>query len=208
MYYKSKNHINQTSSNGVLLVVHSSRSLGSFNNEQMREIWKAIPGYEGIYQVSSLCRVKSLERVAKNSRGGCRIVKERILKHGINSSGYYVVDLCLKGNRKTFRVANLVAMAFLNHKPDGFKVVVDHIDNNPLNDRPENLQLISQRDNATKDRKTRTSKYTGVCWHKNVKKWIAQIHLNGKTKYLGYFELETDASKAYQEKLNEILCQY
>jgi hypothetical protein len=82
----------------------------------------------------------------------------------------------------------LVAMAFLNHKPDGtHKIVVDHINNNKLDNRVVNLQLISQRENLSKDRKDGTSKYVGVCWKKSRNKWQVDIKIDGKRKYLGLF---------------------
>ena len=53
-------------------------------------------------------------------------------------------------------------MAFFGHVPGGYKIVVDHIDNNRLNNHVSNLQLITQRENSSKDRKNGTSQYTGV----------------------------------------------
>ena len=94
------------------------------------EIWKNVKGFED-YEVSELGNVKSL-----------KLGKERILKNSIDKKGYYKVNLSNKGKTKTFKVHKLVAMAFLNHKPCGYKIVVDHIDNNPLNNNVENLQLI------------------------------------------------------------------
>ena len=153
------------------------------------EIFKDIPGYEGIYQVSDLGRVKSL-----------RFNKEKILKPTVGSHGYYTVGLC-KGKRKTISVHQLVAMTFLNHKPDGTtKVVVDHIDNNPLNNRLYNLQLVTNRENTSKNRNG-TSKYTGVCWSKRDNKWRSEIRINGKKKHLGRFNCELAAAAAYQKEL-------
>jgi hypothetical protein len=157
----------------------------------IEEIWKDIPGYEGIYQVSDLGNVKSL-----------RFNKEKILKPGVNGSGYYTVVLC-KGKRKTKKVHKLVAMAFLNHNPDGYKLVVDHKDNDKLNNILSNLQLISQRENSSKDKKG-TSKHTGVSWDKERNKWKSSISINGKLKNLGRFNCELAAHHAYEKKLDEI----
>ena len=71
----------------------------------IQEIWKDIPGYEGLYQVSNFGRVKSF----KNKT-------EKILKLSICSHGYYVITI---RTYKKIRVHQLVAMAFLNHKPNG-----------------------------------------------------------------------------------------
>jgi hypothetical protein len=88
------------------------------------EIWKDIPNYEGCYQVSNLARVKSLAR-----RNGKRVVVEKILRTFLTESRKYIsVSLSLNGKLKLFSVHQLVAMAFLNHKPNGNTLVVDHID--------------------------------------------------------------------------------
>jgi hypothetical protein len=93
-------------------------------------------------------------------------------------------------------------MAFLNHKPDGTnKIVVDHINNIKTDNRLVNLQLISQRENTSKDKKNGTSQYTGVCWKKSKNKFEAQININNKYKYLGLFTDEYEAHLAYEKAL-------
>jgi hypothetical protein len=165
------------------------------------EIWKDVPGYEGIYQVSDMGNVKSLSR-EKLHKGKYPITtNEKILKPPANSHGYLVVILCNNGLKKTMKVHALVAMAFLNHKPDGTnKIVVDHINNNKLDNRLVNLQLISQRENSSKDKKGGTSKYVGVRLSA-INKWRAEITINGKLKHLGYFIDEYEAHLAYQKAL-------
>jgi len=158
----------------------------------MNEIWKSIEGHES-YEVSNLGRVKSLK---------CN--KERILKRGVDSSGYLHVNLYKDNKMKTKKIHQLVAIAFLNHKPDGMKLVVDHIDNNPLNNELGNLQIITHRENLSKDRKG-SSEYTGVHWNKSAKKWQSNIRINGKPKHLGYFTDESKASEAYQKALKELI---
>ena len=169
----------------------------------MKEIWKDIPDYEGYYQVSNLGRVKSLPRKTNNQYGS-RTIKERILKTGI-SRGYLTTALYKDGKRKAFTIHQLVAMAFLNHTPCGYKIVVDHIDNNPKNNRVDNLQLTNPRHNCSKDRKNVTSKYTGVSWHKRDKLWYSYICIKGVNKYIGRFNTEIEAHEAYQNALNNII---
>jgi hypothetical protein len=170
----------------------------------MEEVYKDVLDYEGFYQVSNLGNVKSLERKVpfKNS---FKKLKERILKPSKDGRGYYKVSLAKNGINKTKLVHQLVAVAFLNHKPDGYKIVVDHIDSNPLNNNLKNLQLISQRENLSKDKKGYSSKYTGVCWNKKSNKWVATIRINGKIKHLGLFHNEIDAANAYQAVLKELI---
>ena len=171
------------------------------------EVWKDVLGYEGIYQVSNLGNVKSLERIVPRENGGDFIVREKFLKVAIDNVGYYKLCLYKEAKRKNMRIHVLVAQAFLGHVPDGYKIVVDHINNNPLDNRIENLQLISQRQNAEKaylNKKT-SSKYTGVSWHKQYNKWISRIRIDGKLKHLGYFTDEYEAHVAYRNALKELL---
>lgn len=169
----------------------------------MKEIYKDIKGYEGIYEVSNYGNVKSLERKVP-FKNNFKKVKERILKHGKSPNGYYTVSLVKNGLKKTSAVHQLVAESFLNHKRNGYKIIVDHIDSNPLNNNLNNLQLISQRLNTSKDKKGCSSKYTGVSWSKTYKKWVAHIRINGKSKHLGYFINEIEASNKYKSILKTI----
>ena len=91
---------------------------------------------------------------------------ERILKANKNSAGYLGVVLYKYNKMKTLTVHKLVAMLFLNHIPDGHNICVDHRNNIPTDNRVGNLQLISHRENISKDKKDGSSKYTGVCWDK------------------------------------------
>jgi hypothetical protein len=171
----------------------------------MQEIFKDIPKYEGIYQVSNIGNVKSLPKNVKMPNGGIRVQKEKILKPSKDGSGYYQVDLLKNGNRKNIKIHQLVAMAFLDHKPDGTtKIVIDHINNIKTDNRIENLQLISHRENCSKDKKGGSSQYVGVYWAKNANKWAARIRINGKNPHLGYFTNELLASEAYQNTLKQL----
>lgn len=163
----------------------------------MKEIWKDILGYESLYQVNECGNVKSLSR--KITKGNITYVtKDRILKQSVDSVGYPYVNLSNYKKQKTFRVHKLVAVAFLNHIPDKHKgLVIDHIDGDKLNNITTNLQLITNKKNTSKDRKNKTSKYTGVSWHKQSNKWLAQFKENGTTKYLGTFETEEEARDTY-----------
>ena len=168
------------------------------------EEFRDIKGYEGLYQVSNFGRVKSLSRKMCNYQG-CYMSKEKILNPGLTKEGYSNVGLYKKGKGRTFRVHILVAMSFLGHIPDGtHKLVIDHIDNNTLNNNVENLQIITNRENTSKDKKNKTSKYTGVSWHKNKKKWECNIRIKGKSTFLGYFICEEKASTVYQNKLKTL----
>jgi len=172
------------------------------------EIWKDIIGYEGLYQVSSYGRVKSLERYAfVSTKNNCyQKIHEKILKPATNGGGYKYVRLSNKNIKKNKVVHVAVAESFLNHIPNKFVIVVDHIDGDRLNNFVCNLQLIPNRQNILKSiyKKQKSSQYPGVCWHKQYNKWQAAIRIDGKSKYLGRFDSELEASEAYQKAKNLI----
>ncbi len=168
------------------------------------EIWKDIPNYEGRYQVSSLGRVKSLPKEWFSGINTIRKHNGKILKLRDNSRGYYKVALSNKGVRNEYKVHQLVAITFLNHIPCGYNLVVDHINDNSKDNRVENLQIVTARFNAYKTQGKYSSNYKGVHWSTRHSKWVSQIQINGKLKYLGIFISEYEAHLAYQNKLKEI----
>ena len=105
------------------------------------ETWKNIKGYEGLYQVSSMGRVKSLER--KDCLG--RIVKERFLKPCIDRYGYLFVNLCAGGKKRTFFVHRLVCQAF-HENPDN-KPQVNHLNEDKTDNRVCNLEWATAKEN-------------------------------------------------------------
>lgn len=100
----------------------------------MKEVWKDIQGYEGIYQISNFGRVKSL-----------KFGKEKILKTPTNTHNYPSIYLKENGKKKALRVHRLVAQNFLvndNNYPD-----VNHIDGNKTNNKIENLEWCNRSQN-------------------------------------------------------------
>lgn len=76
---------------------------------------------------------------------------------------------------------------------------IDHRDNNGLNCQKYNLRLATSHENNWNAQKKlgTTSKYKGVAWYKQTKKWCSKIHINGENKHLGYFLDETEAAITY-----------
>lgn len=105
------------------------------------EEWRDVVGYEGRYQVSSMGRVKSLER--KDCLG--RIQKERILKPGVNGGGYLKVGLRAGGKTRMFLVHRLVCQAF-HENPDN-KPQVNHLNEDKTDNRACNLEWCTRREN-------------------------------------------------------------
>lgn len=102
----------------------------------MKEEWKDIAGYEGLYRISNTGKVKSLERVnAQNKHQN-----ERLLKQSLSEYGYLSVGLCKGGKVKYLRINRLVAFAFIeNPDPEHFKQV-NHKDENKTNNTYTNLE--------------------------------------------------------------------
>ena len=106
------------------------------------EVWKEIPGFFGRYEISSFGRVKCLKRGV-------------LINHhmsGVPRRNYPQVTLYLGSKKFTKRIHSLMAITFLNHEYGDRKIVVDHIDNNPLNTKLSNLQIITMRENNIKDK--------------------------------------------------------
>ena len=130
----------------------------------MIEIWKDVVGYKGLYQVSNLGRIKSLERTV--CKKAPRIVKERVLAIGKlisrkNCPPYGVVSLWNNNKGKSFRVNRLVALTF-NNIDYNTKLEVNHIDFNTLNNNLNNLEIVTPKENVWHSIKNNRYKYKKV----------------------------------------------
>lgn len=86
--------------------------------------------------------------------------------------------------------------------PEGFET--DHHDGNGRNNRQNNLRHVTARQNGQNLHCKKSSQYSGVCWHKGAKKWMARIGINGIDKYLGLFANELEAFTAYKQAVENI----
>lgn len=142
----------------------------------MDEIWKDIKGFEGLYQVSNLGRVKGLNRVSLDKRH----LPDRILTGSVYSTGYVVVKLRVNGIAKRFSMHRLVAEHFIPNPKN--LPIINHKDENKLNNRWDNLEWCTQQYNAT--------------------------YGNAKTKALSTFK-KNHSRTVYQFTLSgEFICQY
>jgi hypothetical protein len=121
------------------------------------------------------------------------------------NKGYKEIKIQIKGLKgKTIKVHQMVAAAFLNYKFNGHKLVIDHIDSNPLNNNVSNLRVITNRENCSKEKTIKTGLPVGVSFHKIKRKYQSNFNVNGKQIYLGYFKTPEEASIAYQNKLKSL----
>ncbi len=141
------------------------------------EIWKDIRGYESLYQVSNLGRVKSIPR--EGTKGG-------FLKPSISKSGYLCVTLSKNNKTKRFPIHRLVANNFLE---------VNHKDGNKLNNKLNNLEFVTKSQNilhrfrVLKQKPYR--KYNGIKW--DTKQGINEYHRM-------YYKLNKEKILKYQKE--------
>lgn len=108
------------------------------------EVWKAVEGYENLYQVSNLGNVKSLDREVTYSSGVVTLHKGKTLKQD-TARGYKRVTLSENGKTKRFQVHRLVAMHFVENPED--KPHVNHLDGNKANNVVDNLEWCTASEN-------------------------------------------------------------
>ena len=153
----------------------------------MKEIWKDIEGYEGLYQVSNLGTVTSLDREViqfnrfKNIK---RIYKGKNLSKKITNRGYLSVALTKNGISKYFLIHRLVAKTFLQNFEEN--MTIDHIDCNKLNNNVENLRIVTLKKNIQLSYENKLH---------NLKK-VRQLDLNGNL--LNIYDSVASASKTLQ----------
>ena len=130
----------------------------------MKEIWKDIPGWEGLYQASDLGRIKSL--------GNDKTRKEKVLKPGI-SDGYYYVGLHKCGKQSSKRVSRLVYETFKGPIPEGMQV--NHINEVKSDNRLCNLNLMTPKENMNWG--TRGDRASEKMKNKEtMSKWVIQLN--------------------------------
>lgn len=163
----------------------------------MTEIWKDIENYKGLYQVSNLGRVKSLSRKDRFGRNFPEKIKTQYLRRG-----YLSVMLSNDGQETNITVHRIVATYFIPN-PNGLPQV-NHKNGDKKDNRIENLEWVSERENITHgySRKVgKTSKYFGVSLERKRNRWKAHFHFDGKVKTFGYYKSEELAHQVVQNEL-------
>lgn len=167
------------------------------------EYWKQINGFEN-YEVSNMGNVRSKDFTFVRSNGRVLNRKGKVLKQTLWKDGYFVVCLQCDGKRVVRKVHRLVYDAFVGIN-DNTKVV-DHIDHDKTNNKLENLQLVTNRYNLSKDswRTKKENLPVGVSRQSGRNSFVAYIDINGGHYYLGSYNDVESASNAY----NTALCNY
>ncbi|MDM0987481.1 NUMOD4 domain-containing protein [Clostridium perfringens] len=166
------------------------------------EVWKEIKGYEGMYQISNLGRVKALERI--DSRGLRR--KEKILKYNNTKNGYLEAVLCKNGKTKHITVHRLVAIHFIeniNNLP-----IVNHIDGNKQNNKVDNLEWCTYSYNVKHAFRTGLAKITDETREKmsNAHKGEKSSNYNKKLSDLTRNKISKSKKKIGENKKVKIIC--
>lgn len=140
----------------------------------MKENWRDVPGYEGLYQITVDGEVRC-RRFYKNG-------KVKILSNKPNVQNRINWGLCKNGKETVYQAAKWVAITFpelLNEYFDG--AVIDHKDTNPINNHPSNLHWVSQKDNCGNPLTKKHMSEAKICVARPDKyKRVAQYTLDGK----------------------------
>jgi hypothetical protein len=166
------------------------------------ESWKHVEGYEGIYAVSNLGRVR-------NEQTG------KVLKPGTHPKGYHQVNLYADGKSKKHKVHRLVAIAFVVNADPERRDQVDHIDGVRVHNIASNLRWVTHSENrrnargiSSRNGSPTSSVFKGVNFDRPNGKWRACIQEEGKRRHLGYFTSEIDAARAYDAAARSMYGEY
>lgn len=170
----------------------------------MKEIWKPIPNYEGMYEASDMGRIRSVSRTVRRNGETNKTLSGRVLVVNTQGNGYKCVTLSKNGNVKTYRVHRLVATTFIPN-PQGLPEV-NHINENKADNSVSNLEWITHIGNikhgttierSHKNRDCKGAK-NGMFGRKGklspVSKRVAQITLQGEV--IAEFDSIREAAKA------------
>lgn len=150
----------------------------------MIEEWKPIKDYIGYYEVSTLGRIRSVNRYVKNGVSGY-LRKGKILKPSTHLNGYLFVRLCKNGVYKYFSVHRLVALNFI--KQPNINLDVNHKDGNKINNHVDNLEWITRSENVLH------ALDNGLANRKSISAPIRCINI--KTKQQMYFKSMREAER-------------
>ena len=150
------------------------------------EIWIPVKGYEHIYRVSNLGRVMNF-------------TTGKIMSQHKDHKGYMRVQLSNSGKKENIKVHRVVLAAFTEKS----EMPIDHLNDIPDDNRLENLQYVSYRENQVRWR-IKKKKLTGAYYYPKRGTFRSVIIIDRKQKSLGYFDTEIEAHEAYINEYNRI----
>ena len=154
----------------------------------MNEVWKDIEGYEGLYQVSSLGRVRSMDRTVYSRDGWHRSLKGQLLKPLLNrgEGRYAYVNLSKGHGYKSFLIHRLVLESFKPNPNPEIYTQCNHIDEDRFNNTVENLEWCTAKDNVNHGTRNERA-------NKPLRKAVAMYTKDGEL--LKLFESTKDAER-------------
>jgi hypothetical protein len=150
------------------------------------ETWKDVAGYEGLYSVSDMGRVRG---------------PRKLLRPGADGGGYLAVNLCKDGCQVLMKVHRIVAAAFIPN-PDG-KREVDHINRNRQDNRFENLQWATKRENMLNTNRHNGERY-GIYWVKLRGVYEVKFRVNKHIRHYGWHETLENAIQVRNDAIDEL----
>jgi len=164
------------------------------------EEWLPVVGLEGSYEVSNTGKVRSIDRVVSVNSGYIRPLKGVLLKGFLVNGGYLQVDMHINGERIRRLVHSLVSESFIGNSD----LTVDHIDGDKLNNKVENLEYVTQRENIHRYRKGKRDLPIGVSFCRDRNKYRAEIYIDGRSRHIGRYTTPEEAREAYLTELKSI----
>jgi hypothetical protein len=172
----------------------------------MEEIWKDVAGYEGLYEVSNMGKVRSVDRYVNaggvNNNGRLSLKKGKILNCSLTKRGYTRVSLSKESKTQQAFIHRIVALAFLESIKG--KNNVNHINGIKEDNRACNLEFVNQRENILHAKIYNVKKDCPfVSYSKKFNRYEASIRINDKTIKLGRFKTEQAAFESYVKALKD-----
>lgn len=171
----------------------------------MEETWKSVVGYEGLYEVSNLGNVRSVDRYV-HSEYRSHTVKGISIKQHLGKDGYMFVTLSKDGNKKSYKVHRLVAQAYIPNPED--LPQVNHMDEDKCNNVVTNLEWCTAKYNVNygtgRERLYKTKLSKGIITGLTRKEWNEQYYLKNRdhliTKHKEYQNLNKEKHRLYMQE--------
>lgn len=158
-------------------------------------------GFETNIEVTKSGRVKRIKKEWTNNNS--KIGEIDLSKIKPLPRGYQNIWVNIKGlQKRKLYIHQIMAITFLNHTIDKFKIVVDHIDSNKQNNHIDNLRLLTNRENSSREVVNKRDLPCGV--RKTGNKYYSYIRIGNTRPYLGSFNTAEEASQAYKNKLKSL----